>query len=64
MSQTSDRVSALAARYAKLQPSSLADLSPARAELIASEIRTMASSLLRQDETRGLRGLFKKVLGA
>ena len=42
MSQTSDRVSTIA----------------------ADEIRSMAASLLRQDEVKGLRKIFRKVMGS
>lgn len=65
MAETSDKVSNLAARYAKITPDGL--LSATASDELRSEtaghIRTMAASLLRQDETRGLRGFLKQVLG-
>jgi len=63
--QTSDRVSKLAARYIKMTPERLAALmEPADGpQRVARELHTMAASLLRQDEVKGLRGLLKKVIG-
>jgi hypothetical protein len=63
--QTSDRVSSLAARYVNLEPDTLLALTatPASRESTAADIRTLAASLLRQDEHRGVRGLLKKVIG-
>lgn len=65
MPQTSDRVSSIAARYAKLTPETLLALTAKQSTCVhtAEEIRTMAASLLRQDEYRGLRGLIRKVTG-
>lgn len=63
--QTSDRVSAIAASYATMTADRLLSLT-ATEEMrreTASEIRTLAASLLRQDETKGLRSLFRKVTG-
>ena len=63
--RTSDRVSSIAARFAKLTPETLLALTakPDTCEHTAADIRTMAASLLRQDEVKGLRKLFKKVIG-
>lgn len=64
MAQTSDRVSAIAARLAKIDETTLLALTATQAsrEATAADIRSLAASALRQDETRGLRGLIKKVL--
>lgn len=63
--QTSDRVSAIAARMSRITAETLMGLcaKPSTAEVLAKDIRTMAASLMRQDETKGLRGIFKKLLG-
>jgi len=65
MAQTSDRVSAIAARYAGVKADELLALTatPSMREQTAADVRSMAASLLRQDETRGLRGLVRKVFG-
>lgn len=57
MAQTSDRVSSIAARYADITPEELAALmEPATGpQDVAKDIRTMAASLLRQDEVKGRR---------
>lgn len=62
-SQTSDRISSIAARYANITPARLIGLagSDATVEQAASDIRSMAASLIRQDETKGLRGIGKRV---
>lgn len=60
--QTSDRVSSIAAKYAGITSESL-KARMSFPEETAADIRTMAASLLRQDEYRGLRGLVRKVLG-
>jgi hypothetical protein len=64
--QTSDRISAIAARRVKLMPADLALATPVEREAIAADVRSMAASLLRQDETKGLRqprGLIGRILG-
>lgn len=63
--QTSDKSSRLAARYIKLDPDTLLALTATEGirKSTAAEIRSMAASLLRQDENKGLRGLIRKVLG-
>lgn len=63
--QTSDRVSSIAARYTNLTSRRLIVLTKddASAAKVAEDIRTMAASLLRQDEVRGLRKLIRKVTG-
>jgi hypothetical protein len=65
MARTSDRVSTIAARYANLTPARLlaATAKDSSLEATAEDIRSMAASLLRQDEQRGLRKLVRKVLG-
>lgn len=66
MAQTSDRVSSLAARYVGISNTALRDKIEGRDGLneVAHDIRTMAASLLRQDEVKGLRKLIRKVTGA
>jgi hypothetical protein len=63
--RTSDRVSSIAARYAGLTADNLLSLTATAAlrEQTARDMRSMAASLLRQDEVRGLRKLARKVLG-
>ncbi len=65
MSQTSDRVSSMAARHVNLTAETIMALAAKQstAEILAGEIRSMAASLLRQDEHRGLRGLIRKAMG-
>lgn len=59
--QTSDRISKLAARYAGFNAVDLDKMSSAQRLMFASDVRSMAASLLRQDEHRGLRGLLRRV---
>jgi TusA-related sulfurtransferase len=63
--QTGERVSSIAGRLARLQPETLEVMAanPASRERLAKDIRSMAASLLAQDEHKGIRALFKKVLG-
>ena len=63
MSQTSDHVSSIAARYMNITPARLIALTAkdATAEIAADEIRAMAASLLRQDEVKGFRKILKLV---
>ena len=65
MAQTSDRVSSLAARYANITPEELYSITSdaVQRRQTAGELRTMAMSLLRQDEVKGLRKLAQKVFG-
>lgn len=65
MARTSDRVSSIAARHAKIEPETVMALGARQstATVLAADIRTMAASLLRQDEHKGLRGLIQKVTG-
>lgn len=63
--QTSDKISSLAAKYATMTPDRLLSLT-ATAELrrkTSDDIKSMAASLLRQDEVRGFRKIINKVLG-
>ena len=64
MAQTSDRVSTIAARHIDLTGDRLLALTAKASdrEKMAAEIRSMAASCLRQDETKGLRKLFKGLL--
>lgn len=61
MSQTSDRVSSLAARYVNLTPERLLGMTakPSTLEITTAEIKAMAASLLRQDEHKGIRKILK-----
>ena len=63
MARTSDRVSSIAAKWSKVSPDDLLALTatPAMRAVAASELRTMAMSLVRQDEHKGLRGLLKRI---
>jgi ribonuclease HIII len=63
--QTSDRVSSIAARYIDVTPLQLMSLTATEKlrERTAAEVRSMAASVLRQDETKGLRKLIRKVTG-
>jgi hypothetical protein len=61
--QTSDRVSSLAASYVGITSRQLENLTPERSVAMAADIRSMAASLLAQDEVRGLRKLIRKVIG-
>lgn len=63
--KTSDRISSMAARHVNIKAETVMALAAkaSTAEILASDIRAMAASLLRQDEQRGLRGLVRKVLG-
>lgn len=65
MAQTSDKISALAARYANITPARLLGQTAKDEGLkqTAADIRSLAASALRQDEQRGLRGLWRKVVG-
>jgi hypothetical protein len=64
-SRTSDRVSSLAARFVNLSPDTLLALTATEAsrQQATADIRSMAASLLRQDEQRGIRRLIRKVIG-
>jgi hypothetical protein len=63
--KTSDRVSSIAARLVGVKAETLMALTAKQstAEILANDIRTMAASLLRQDEVKGLRKLIEKVVG-
>lgn len=63
MAETSDRVSSIAGRMAKLSPATvrITAADPAQLNAFVKDVRTMAASLLRQDETRGLRRMLLKV---
>lgn len=63
--QTSERVSKLAGRYVGITADDLLSLTttPELRAQTAGDIRSLAASALRQDETRGLRKLLSKVMG-
>lgn len=65
MAQTSDRISSLAARYAGMSNTKFRQLAenPEDLNALAYDVRSMAASLLRQDEVKGLRKLIRKVVG-
>lgn len=67
MAQTSDRVSSIAAQYWGMSNTHFKQLVATASEedlnRMAYDMRSMAASLMRQDETKGLRGLVKKVFG-
>jgi hypothetical protein len=65
MAQTSDRVSSIAARYAGVTADEMLSMTASQQlrQETAAEIRSMAASLLRQDEVRGVRKLLKKITG-
>lgn len=65
MAQTSDVISSLAARYVGITAEQLYAITSdaVQRRQTAGEISSMAASLLRQDEVKGLRGLIKKVAG-
>lgn len=62
MAETSNQLSRLAARYMRYTAGQLAVEVRSRPEALAADIRSMAGSLLRQDETKGLRAMVRKVL--
>lgn len=63
MARTSDRVSSIAGRFANIKAETLMALTAkaSTAEVLADDIRSMAASLLWQDEYKGLRGFIRKV---
>lgn len=62
--QTSDRVSSIAGRYGDITATELLVRCKAgQADDVAADIRSMAASLLRQDEVRGVRKLLRLVTG-
>lgn len=63
MPQTSDRISALAARYVRYSLKELSDDSESDPSGLLRDIRSLAASALRQDEHKGLRGFIRKVVG-
>jgi hypothetical protein len=63
--QTSDRISSIAARYTDISPETLFGMTATeegRRET-CRDIKSMAASLLRQDEVRGLRKFVRKLVG-
>lgn len=65
MAQTSDKISSIAGRYAGISNTALKERVATRDGMaeVAHDIRSMAASLLRQDEVKGLRGLIRKAFG-
>ena len=61
-SQTSDRVSSIAARRLKITGLEIRMVaSIEEANELAADVRSMAASLLRQDEVKGLRGVVRRL---
>jgi hypothetical protein len=63
--RTSDHVSSIAARYVNLTPARLlaATAKDSTLEAACEDIKSMAASLMRQDEVKGLRKLFRWATG-
>lgn len=61
MAQTSDKVSSIAARYTNVTAADIEIMSATQHAELAKDIRSMAASLLRQDEVKGLRKLARLV---
>lgn len=62
MAKTGDRISSLAGHYVNITGRDISSVvERAGADVLAQDIRSMAASLLRQDQHRGLRGLVRKV---
>ncbi len=62
MAQTSDKVSAIAARYLAItadQLMAMASMENSRKQL-AQDLRSMAASCLAQDQHKGLRGIVRR----
>lgn len=64
MAQTSDRVSAIAARLSKITARTIlrSAADPEKLEQLRSDIRTVAASTMRQDEVKGP-SLLDRLLG-
>jgi hypothetical protein len=63
MAQTSDRVSKVAAKLSKLEAGDIFDAchsGSAAVEQLAADVRSVAASALRQDETKGIGRFFKR----
>lgn len=64
MAQTSDHISSLAARYVGMSNTALkAKIENGGLNEVGGDIRSMAASLLRQDEVKGLRKVLRKLTG-
>lgn len=62
--ETSDRISSLAGKYGTLfGPDVRRIVEEGREDEFARDIRSMTASLRRQDTTKGLRGLWKRMTG-
>jgi hypothetical protein len=64
--ETGDRVSSLAGKYGRITSRQVEEIvarGPEATYQFAKDIRSMAASLRRQDRTKGLRTLWKKVTG-
>lgn len=64
MAKTSDRVSSIAARYINLTPERLLGMTakPSTLEITTADIKALAASALRQDESP-IRRLVKHIFG-
>jgi hypothetical protein len=61
--QTGDAVSSLAGKYAKLSAVEIRGMTYSQMMDLAEDIRSMAASLLSQDETAGRRGSIAQFFG-
>ena len=63
MAQTSDKVSGIAARLMNFSVRELDRLTPDQRVKFVNDVKTLAASALRQDETKGFRRVVNKLLG-
>lgn len=64
MAQTSDKISSLAALYLGISNTTLRKrIEGDGFNEVAHDIRSMAASLVRQDEVKGLRKFVRKIVG-
>lgn len=62
MAKTGDRVSSLAGKWATVTAGDISDMTDQQIIDFAKDVRSMAASLRRQDEHKGLRG-FLRIVG-
>lgn len=63
MAETGEEISGIAARYIHISKAELTGLTEEQTVPLIADIRSMAASLLRQDETKGVRKLVHRILG-
>lgn len=61
MAQTSDRMSKIAAKYTNFRISDISMMNGIEQGEFQQDVRSMAASCLRQDETKGLRGRLSRI---